>query len=134
FISVTLDALAFDDTGNRLFVSTDSGIVTVNLSPLPVSIGSLTPTQGLTSGGDSLIIRGSNFQNGATVTLGTTTVSATWVDQNTLRCVSPAGAPGQALLSVKNPDGSTYSLPAAFTYATAMPDVLAVDPKNVLTS
>lgn len=131
-ISVTLDALAIDNTGSNLFVATDSGIVIVNLNPLPVTIGTVNPSQGGLSGGTLVTVRGSNFQQGATATLTATTVATTWIDQNTLQFVTPPGTAGQAPLSIQNPDGSGYTLPAVFTYVPSVPNIIAVQPPNAL--
>lgn len=124
----SFDTMVFDDTGNRLFVSTDTGIITIDLSSLPVSIGSIAPTQGLTTGGDTLVLRGSNLQKGAAVNIRGVSAATTWVDQNTVQAVSPPMSAGQVPVKIVNPDGSSYTLPAAFTYVSSIPTVSATYP------
>jgi hypothetical protein len=124
------DTMALDDTGNRIFFSSDAGIVTVNLSPFQLSIGTLSPNQGLTTGGDHVIVRGSSFQSGAVVSLGGIASATTWTDQNTLQITTPPETAGQVAVSVKNPDGSSYSVPASFTYVSSIPVITSIDPAS----
>jgi hypothetical protein len=97
-IPVTLDALAIDETGSRLFLISATGLTVVQLAQVPLSIGTVTPNAGPASGGTTLVIRGSGFVNGATVSFGTTQVLATVVDAGTLTS-GHAGASGGALPS-----------------------------------
>lgn len=88
----------------------------VELPPPRLSIGYLNPPVGSASGGTTVTIRGSGIESGATVSFGGTAASTTFVDGSTLRAVTPTGSVGGARVSVKNPDGTTYSLDAGFTY------------------
>jgi hypothetical protein len=106
----------FDETGNRLFLITNKGLTVVQLPTPPLSIGYLNPAIGPTPGGTSVTIRGSGFESGATVTIGGTAVSVTFVDSSTLQVTTPSGSAGGAQVSVENPDGTSYSLGAGFTY------------------
>jgi len=65
-------------------------------------------------GGTSLTIRGSGFQTGIKVTIGSKASSATLVDMNTLTVVSPAVRVGPQQLILTNANGET-SLDAAIT-------------------
>ena len=131
-VGSTFDTLAFNDTGSSLFVSTSTGIVTISLPSLPVSIGSINPNQGLISGGDKVIIRGSSFNQHATVTFAGSVATVTWVDQNTLQVVTPALPAGQVAVTVSNPDGSRYLLPSAFTYVSSIPAVVSTSPPSAI--
>jgi hypothetical protein len=106
----------FDEAGNRLFLITNKGLTVVQLSNTPLSIGYLSPSTGSTAGGNSVTIRGSGFESGATVTVGGTSVSTTFVDSNTLQIVTPSGAAGGARVTIQNLNGTSYSLDAGFTY------------------
>ncbi len=109
-------SMDFDETGNRLFLITNKGLTVVQLASPPLSIGYLNPATGSTAGGTSVTIRGSGFEAGATVSFGSTRVSATFVDGATLQVVTPVGSTGGARVSINNPDGTSYSLDAGFTY------------------
>jgi len=106
----------FDEAGNRLFLITNRGLTIVNLVTPPLSIGYLSPATGPASGGTTVKIRGSGFQPGATVTFGGTTVPSTFVDSSTLQVSTPSGSAGGGRVSIQNPDGTSYSLDASFTY------------------
>jgi len=106
----------FDEAGNRLFLITNKGLTIVNLATPPLSIGYLSPATGPASGGTTVKIRGSGFQPGATVTFGGTTVPSTFVDSSTLQVSTPSGSAGGGRVSIQNPDGTSYSLDASFTY------------------
>jgi len=106
----------FDEGNNRLFLITNKGLTLINLATPPLSIGYLSPATGPASGSTNVKIRGSGFQPGATVTFGGTTVQGTFVDSSTLEVSTPSGSAGGVRVSIKNPDGTSYSLDAAFTY------------------
>jgi IPT/TIG domain len=109
-------AMDFDEAGNRVFLITDKGLTVVQLASPPLSIGYLNPATGAAAGGTSVTIRGSGFESGATVNFGSTRVSATFVDGGTLQVTTPVGSTGGARVSIANPDGTSYSLDAGFTY------------------
>jgi hypothetical protein len=111
----TFDAMAIDQTGSQVFLITATGLTIVNIVDLPLSVGSLTPAQGSASGGVSVRIRGSGFQNGATVMFGGAGAVVSFVDSSTLRVTTPALPVGAARVTVVNPDGTQYALDDAFT-------------------
>ena len=82
------------------------------------TISSLTPTFGPLAGGTLITILGTNFQTGASVTLGT--AAATSVDVvsgTTITARTPSSATARtAGVTVTNPDTRSATLPAAFTY------------------
>jgi hypothetical protein len=112
-IPLNSGALALDETGTKMFLTTTTGIAIAQLDALPLSIGHVTPAVG--PAGTPVVIRGSGFQNGATVTFGATQAVTTFVDASTLNAVTPTLAPGVVRITVKNPDGSNYFLDAAYT-------------------
>jgi hypothetical protein len=119
-LSTDLDALhgsflAIDETGQRIFALTTSGLTIIQLATVPLSIGTISPASIPAAGGTTLTIRGSGFQSGATVTIGGKNVPATFVDINTLTLVTPQLAPGPQQLTISNPSGDSYTLDAAFT-------------------
>jgi len=115
-VPVLQNAMALDETGNRLFLITNAGLTVVQLGPTPLSIGYLSPATGTNAGGTSVTLRGSGFQTGITVRVGGTQVSANFVDSSTLTFTTSAGTAGGAQVVVGNPDGTTYKLDAGFVY------------------
>jgi IPT/TIG domain-containing protein len=107
--------LTIDENGQRIFALTTSGLTVVQLANVPLGIGTISPASGSVSGGTSLTIRGSGFQNGTAVTIGGKTANVTFKDVNTLTVLTPALAAGPQQIIITNPDGETASLDAAFT-------------------
>jgi len=106
--------LAIDENGQRIFALTTSGLTVVQLASVPLGIGSLNPANGSSSGGTSVVLRGSGFQVGTKVSLGGKNVSVTFKDMNTLTFTVPALSPGSQQLLIANPNGETAGLDAAF--------------------
>jgi len=106
--------LTVDENGQRLFALTTSGLTVMQLSSVPLGIGTVTPASGPSVGGTSLTIRGSGFQSGTTATLGGKTLAALFKDNNTMTLTTPALSTGAQQLVLTNPDGESVSLDAAF--------------------
>lgn len=106
----------FDEAGNRVFLITNKGLTVVELAAPPLSIGHLNPATGSAAGSTTVTIRGSGFESGATVAVGGNPSSVTFVDGETLQIVTPPGTTGGARVTIQNPDGTSYSLDAGFTY------------------
>jgi hypothetical protein len=106
--------LTVDENGQRLFALTTSGVSVVQLSSVPLGIGSVSPDAGATAGGTSVTIRGSGFQTGTKATLGGKAVTVTFKDKNTLTIATPALTAGAQQLVLTNPDGESVSLDAAY--------------------
>lgn len=108
------DFSAIDETGQRLFALTASGLTVVQLASVPLGIGSLAPASGPASGGTTVTIHGSGFQAKTTVKIGGSPAAVTFKDMNTLTFVTPALVAGSQQIVLTNPGGETYSLDAAF--------------------
>jgi hypothetical protein len=106
--------LTIDDSGQKLLALTTSGLTVVQLAKVPLGIGSLTPSQGLSAGGAQITLRGSGLQPGTSVTIGGKPATAASVDANTLHMVAPALAPGPHKVVLSNPDGESVALDAAY--------------------
>jgi DNA-binding beta-propeller fold protein YncE len=102
FVPMTLD-----DTGERIFLISSKGIMIAQLVHVPLSISSANPSRG--TAGTLITIRGSGFASGASVTFGTVTSNANFVDPNTLQVTLPAVRPGSVRVTVSNLDGTQYS-------------------------
>jgi len=94
----------------------------------PPTVSSLTPANGSTLGGTSLIIRGTGFGVGTTATVGSvacTSITLNFADQ--LTCITPAHAAGLVDVVVTNADAQTVTFPANYTFI-APPTVSSVSP------
>lgn len=84
------------------------------LAPAPV-ITSVSPTNGTTSGGTAVIISGSGFTSGATVTFGGVSASAvTFNSSAQITATTPALAAGAVNVAVTNPDTQSATATNAF--------------------
>jgi hypothetical protein len=107
--------LAIDENGQRIFALTNSGLTVVQLADVPLAIGSLTPSNGTSSGGTSVTIRGSGFQLRTKLALGGKNVTLNFKDMNTLTFTTPAIGAGAQQLTLTNPNGESVTLDAAYT-------------------
>lgn len=72
---------------------------------------------GSLAGGETIIINGSGFVNGATGKLGATSCSTTtFLNSSSLSCVTPPNANGLVEIKVTNPDSQFGTLANAFDY------------------
>jgi IPT/TIG domain len=119
-LSTDLDALhgsflAIDETGQKIFALTTSGLTVIQLATVPLSIGTISPASVPAAGGTTLTIRGSGFQSGATAMIGGKSAATTFVDMNALTVLTPPLTAGPQQFVVTNPNGDSYTLDAAFT-------------------
>lgn len=87
----------------------------VAVVPAPV-LASLSVTQGGTGGGTPVLLAGSGFATGATVSFGGSAAPATVLSSTSISATTPAHGAGTVDVSVSNPDGQGTTLAAAFTY------------------
>ena len=107
--------LTVDETGQRIFAITNSGLTVIQLANAPLAIGTISPANGPAAGGTTITIRGSNFQTATTATLNGKMAAVTFIDANTLTLLTPATTAGPQKLVLTNPNGETTSLDAALT-------------------
>lgn len=114
--------LATDENGRRLFAITSSdgtpqnaSLTVVQLSAVPLGIGTIQPSTVSAAGGATLTIRGSGFLSTPTVSINGKTATVAFKDANTLSVTLPALTPGPQQITITNPDGETISLDAALT-------------------
>lgn len=86
-----------------------------SLAPVLTSV---TPSSGPTAGGTAIVVSGTAFQTGATVTVGGTGATGVTVVPTSIGALTPAGTVGAKSVVVTNPDGMADTLAAAFTYTT----------------
>jgi hypothetical protein len=88
--------------------------------PAAPAIASVSPNSGGTAGNTTVTIAGSNFQSGATVTIGgVAATSVVVVSATKITAHTPAHATGTAAVVVKNPDAQSATLANGFFYAPA---------------
>jgi hypothetical protein len=120
---------------DNLVVSTQPiGCGTVSTpAPAPI-VSAVSPNSGTMNGGTSVIILGSNFQSGASVSFGGSPASSVTFQSSTqLQAVTPAHAAGSVDVQVTNPDGLSGVLPAAFTFTSATqpaPQITNISPTS----
>ena len=79
----------------------------------------VSPTNACSNGGTVITVTGTNFVAGATVTVGGTAATTTYVNTNTLTAVTPPLTAGAKNVVVKNPDATTSTLVNGLTYLAA---------------
>jgi glucose/arabinose dehydrogenase len=81
-----------------------------------IHVLSVTPNRGLIAGGNSILIRGSNFVAPVTVSLDGQDCAVTEVSATKIRCNVPAGAASKKTGITVNANGQSYTLPNAYRY------------------
>lgn len=106
-----------------IVTNTDGGTVTADDPFVYLSeptIDTVAPAAGTMEGGTNITITGTDFVDGATVTVGGVACEDVSVDDaETITCTTPAGDPGAAEIVVKNPDDVTTSVSDKFSYISA---------------
>ena len=88
---------------------------------MPSVITGLSPASGLTAGGNSVAISGSNFAGVTLVYFGTTSASFTVESDSLISATAPPGATGQVDVTVTSPEGtSATSTASKYTYVTTI--------------
>jgi hypothetical protein len=92
------------------------GTLTV-IPAAPPTLLSVTPNTGLTNGGETVMILGSNFESGATVTFGTNPAPTVgFLNSTNLTVLTPPSIPGTVDVVLTNADGQVATLTNGFTY------------------
>ena len=102
----------------------DGGVSILKFTAAERSVGSISPPIALTAGGTEIMIYGTNFKEGATVTIGGNDGINPVVDRIAamfIKVTAPLGKVGLADVVVTNPDGKTAVLKDGFRYIA--PDV-----------
>lgn len=94
------------------------------------TFGSISPGAGLTAGGESVTITGTNFVRGMTVTIGGVAATAvTVVSSTSLTATTPAHAAGRVDVVVTTPAGSATGS-GAFIFADMLLRMIDVQPRR----
>ncbi|WP_053954767.1 IPT/TIG domain-containing protein [Inediibacterium massiliense] len=97
------------------------------------SIESVTPDQGPSSGGTTVVIKGKDFREGLSVYIGEMMVpkeNVKLIDYKTIKIITPPHEPGDFQVVVENPDGERSDPTGQYTYLSAPQIVSVVDPKD----
>ncbi len=96
---------------------TTSTIFTDEYHGRPPTFVSIAPDNGAAAGGTAVTITGTEFQPGATVTIGgAAATSVVVVSRTSITAVTPAGSVGARDVVVTNADGQIVTAVGAFTY------------------
>ena len=101
-------------------------------SPTAPTVSSVTPNNGPIAGGTSITIAGTNFANGATVTLGgAAATGVVRVSGTQISAVTPAHAAGVVDVVVTNPDTQSDTLAGGYSYVSlTAPAISSVTPNS----
>lgn len=99
--------------------------------PDPV-ITSISPAVGNVKGGNVVEIYGEEFQKDAKVSFGSQEIDLyAYVSKARVRVKAPASdVAGTVSIKLTNPDGKSVTLPNAYTYEEAKPEITSVSPGN----
>ena len=108
------------------------------LPPSALTVTAISPSTGSTARPTPVVISGTGFLAGATVTVDVAAVMVRIVNSTTITATIPAHAAGHADVVVTNPGGPGGALPAAFTYSfeepfTLTPSVNTIEPGGQIT-
>ncbi len=111
-----------------------SNVVTLTITPPPPTLTSISPAT-VTENGPAftLTANGTNFVSGATVLLGTTSLTTTFVSSTQLTAAVPANLiqqSGPMPVTVTNP-GSAASNPLPLTVTPPVPTITSISPSTV---
>lgn len=120
-IQAVTPACPAGSTGDVRVTNPDGGTATLpggfTFGTSAPTLSSITPATGPATGGTPVTISGTNFANGATVTIGGVAATAVVLSTTTtLTAVTPAHAAGVVNVVINNPDGGTATLAGGFTY------------------
>lgn len=87
----------------------------------PPALASVSPGQGLHTGGTVVTLSGSNFSPGATVTVGGNLATAvSVVSSSVVTCTTPPGTVGTVFVTLTNVDGQSASIAYAYELPVAI--------------
>jgi hypothetical protein len=99
-------------------------------TPQPLRLTSVDPSTGPISGGTAVALTGTGFVTGATVTFGGTPAKDIKVTSTKIDSVTPPHDAGKVDVEVRNPDGGTAKMAAAFEYLGPLALATITPPKG----
>lgn len=102
-----------------------------NYSNSAPTVTSVSPNSGTPNGGTSIIITGTGFLSGATVSLGgTAATGVTVVSSTSITATTAAHSVGAVTVAVTNTDNQSGSLANGYTYVNPAPTVTSITPTS----
>ncbi len=95
---------------------------------LPPEAGSISPSTGFVSGGDSVVISGTDFSSGTIVTIGSESAVITNITSTAITIQTPANAAGVYDVVITDTLGQSSTLSGAFTYVELPPTLTSINP------
>ena len=109
-------------TGTALFTYVAPVSPTPPIVPVPApTITSISPTSGTTAGGTVIVITGTGFSSGATVTVGGGSAVVGTTTSTTIAVTTPPGTAGVKDVVITNTDHQSGTGAGLFTYITPPP-------------
>jgi hypothetical protein len=96
--------------------ATGNATLTLHIVGTAPAVSSISPRSGSTLGGTPVVLTGSNFQNGATVSIGGVSATGVTVAGNTITATTGAHATGTVSVSVTNPNTLSGTLSNSYFY------------------
>ncbi|NCC83602.1 MAG: hypothetical protein EOM03_05680, partial [Clostridia bacterium] len=130
----TITFFATDSDGTQAF---DSAVYTITPVAEAPTVTSISPVSGTTAGGTAVTISGTEFAEGASVTIGGAAATGVVVtNATTITATTPAHAAGMVDVVVTNPDEQSGTLSNSFTYVAPppAPTVAGISPATGLTA
>jgi hypothetical protein len=114
---------------------TKSANVNVTAIPTPLTVTSVTPPAGKTTGGKAVTVHGTGFVSGATLTFGgAAATNVVVVNSTTITAKTPAHAGGAVNVTVTNPSSQSATLTNGYTYVPQQFDANGdnvIDPADI---
>jgi uncharacterized protein YhjY with autotransporter beta-barrel domain len=101
-------------------------------TPSEPTITGLTPNSGLGTGGNTVVMTGTNFTGATAVKFGAASASFTVQSGTQLTAVAPAGAVGSVNVTVTNPSGTSGTGEAVYQYLPPAPTISAISPSTMV--
>ncbi len=96
----------------------------------PLTVSAITPSSGIVTGAETVVITGTGFVQGITIRFGTAVTNNVTVNGATMMTVitpaAPNGQPGIVLLDIRAPDGRVVSPQPSFTYVANRAPTLTI--------
>jgi YVTN family beta-propeller protein len=130
-VSVALSSMTISPDGGTAYLLTHSGLLSVDLNPLPLTVGTVTPNEVPGAHGSTIKIRGSGFREGVNVFVDGEPVTVQFIDGSTLDVTISALAEGPHAVTVKNIDGTSYTKPVALNVYGSQPIIKGITPSQL---
>ncbi len=119
-VAAANDPLAISSDGRRIYVAEPDGVGIIDIGEVPLSLGEVSPHNGLAEAGQTLTALGCGFHPGALVSIDGKRAETRYEDSTRLSFFNPGVSERKVDVTVTNPSGETYTLHRAYD-ASAIP-------------